>query len=129
MTSLQLISVLKELLAAKEEEKIALKERVEEVMVALEKAFVKCSDRKAYFGGDNIGYIDIALGSCLEFIKAMEEISGLKLVDEAKTPELVGWAERFMLDDAVKNFLPETEMVVDVLKRIQSNTFFNPVSV
>ncbi|KAL8106250.1 hypothetical protein AgCh_029875 [Apium graveolens] len=125
----KLIPLLKELLWAKEEEYIALKERVEEVMVVLEKAFVKCSAGKAYFGGDDVGYIDIALGSCLEFIKAMEEISGIKLVDEARTPELVRWAERFRLNDAVKDFLPETEMVVDVLKRIQSKTFFNPVSV
>ncbi|XP_074343115.1 glutathione S-transferase U17-like [Apium graveolens] len=125
----KLIPLLKELLWAKEEEYITLKERVEEVMTVLEKAFVKCSAGKAYFGGDDVGFIDIALGSCLEFIRAMEEISAMKLVDEARTPELVRWAERLRLNDAVKDFLPETEMVVDVLKRIQSKTFFTPVSV
>lgn len=126
MTSLQLIPKLKDLLAAQGEEKIVVKERIEEVMVALEEAFVKCSKGKAYFGGDNIGYIDIALGSCLEFIKSMERISGLKLVEEAKTPNLVGWAKRFTSSDSVKNVLPETERFVEVLKRIQSNSFFKP---
>ncbi|WOH13559.1 hypothetical protein DCAR_0833069 [Daucus carota subsp. sativus] len=122
----KLIPNLKELLLAKEEEQIAVKERIDEGMVALEEVFVKCSEGKAYFGGEKIGYIDIVLGSCLEFFKAMEQISGLKMLDEARTPELAGWAERFMSNDAVKNVLPETEKFVDVLRRIQSNTFFNP---
>lgn len=123
VTSLQLIPVLKELLWAQREEKIAVKERMEEIMVVLEEAFVKCSEGKAYFGGDNIGYIDITLGSCLVLIKATEKICGFNLVDDTKTPELAGWAERFMLHDAVKNVLPETERCVEVLNRILSNTF------
>ncbi|KAL8106251.1 hypothetical protein AgCh_029876 [Apium graveolens] len=122
----KLVPKLKELLAAHGQEKIAVKERIEEIMAALEEAFVKCSKGKAYYGGDNIGYIDIALGSCLEFIKAMEKISGLKLVDEARTPELVRWADRFASSDSVKNVLPETERFVEVLKKIQSNSFFKP---
>lgn len=126
MTSLQLIPILKELLGAQGDEKIAVKQQIEGRIVALEEAFVKCSNGKAYFGGDNIGYIDIALGSCLEFIKAMENISGLTLVDKAKTPNLVGWAERFTSSDSVKNVLPETERFVEVLKMIQSNSFFEP---
>lgn len=104
---------------AGEEEKVALKEQIEEGMLVLEEAFVKCSEGQAYFGGNEIGYLDIAVGSCLELIKPMEIVRGLKFVEEAKTPNLVGWAARFMSNDVVKNVLPETERFVEVFKNVQ----------
>lgn len=100
---------MKELSAAKEEEKVALKERVDEGLGFLEEAFLKCSKGKAYFGGDDIGYIDIAPGSCLQWIKTVEEITEVKLVDEAKTPKLFGWADRFMSHGAVQMYFQRLE--------------------
>lgn len=119
VTSLQMVPMLKELIVSPEEKKVAIKERIGEGLVVLEEAFTKCSKGKDYFGGDTIGFIDIALGSCLEFIKATEKISGLDLVDEAKTPKLVGWAARFQSNDAVKNVLPDIGRFVEVLERIR----------
>ncbi|KAL8106248.1 hypothetical protein AgCh_029873 [Apium graveolens] len=117
----KMVPMLKELIvSSEEEEKAAVKGRIGEGLVVLEEAFMKCSEGKAYFGGDDIGYIDIALGSCLELIKATEKISGLDLVDEARTPKLVGWAARFQSHDAVKNVLPEIGRFVEVLERIQA---------
>lgn len=117
---MQMVPMLKELIVSPEEGKVAVKERIGEGLVVLEEAFIKCSEGKAYFGGDTIGYIDIALGSCLEFIKATEKISGLDLIDEARTPKLVGWAARFLSHDAVRNVLPEIGKFVEVLERIQA---------
>lgn len=116
----KLVPMLKEIIVAQEEEeKVGIKERIGEALVVLEEAFTKCSKGKAYFGGDIIGYIDIALGSFLEFIKATQKISGLDLVEEAKTPKLVGWAARFQSNDAVKNVLPDIGRLVEVLERIR----------
>lgn len=120
VASLQLFPMLKELIVAPEEERVAIKDRIGEGLVVLEEAFTKCSKGKTYFGGNDIGYLDIALGSCLQFVKGTEKLSGLKLVEEAKTPNLVGWAVSFMSNDAVKNVLPETDRMVEVLKRIQA---------
>lgn len=36
------------------------------------------------------------------WIKAMEKLSRMELIEEAKTPQLARWAHRFMSNDAVK---------------------------
>ncbi|KAI8021763.1 Glutathione S-transferase U17 [Camellia lanceoleosa] len=103
------------------EAKMAAFERVKEGLVVLEDAFAKCSKGKDFFGGDSIGYLDIAFGCCLGWIKASEKMVEVVLLDETKTPGLVGWAERFCSHDAVKGTLPETEKLLEIAKRFQTN--------
>ncbi|KAK3038593.1 hypothetical protein RJ639_027256 [Escallonia herrerae] len=86
----------------------------------LEEAFVKSSKGKGYFGGDSIGYLDIALGCFLGWLKVGEITADVKLLDEAKTPKLAEWAVRFALNDAVKDVLPETEKLVEIVKMFQA---------
>ncbi|KAJ8506095.1 hypothetical protein OPV22_006981 [Ensete ventricosum] len=80
-----------------------------EAFQLLEEAFAKCSHGKEYFGGDTIGYLDIALGSWLGWIKAVEVVSNIKFLDEKKVPQLVGWAERFLQNEAAKETMPEID--------------------
>ncbi|KAL6642792.1 hypothetical protein ACP70R_020973 [Stipagrostis hirtigluma subsp. patula] len=54
----------------------------------LEEAFVKLSHGKHYFGGDSVGYLDVALVSHVGWVKAVEKIAGVRLLDEAKVPNL-----------------------------------------
>ncbi|KAL1814916.1 hypothetical protein ACET3Z_017490 [Daucus carota] len=93
-----------------ESERVALIEQTAEGLVPLEEAFKTCSKGKSYFGGDNIGYTDIALGSFIGWIKAIEKMSGIKVLAEAKTPGLVGWVTKFLSTDAAKKFVPEPEV-------------------
>ncbi|OEL24684.1 Glutathione S-transferase U17 [Dichanthelium oligosanthes] len=79
----------------------------------LEEAFVKCSQGKSYFGGDNIGFLDIVLGSHLGWLKAAEKIAGVKVLDESKFPELTAWADRFYAHHAVRDVMPETDKLVE----------------
>ncbi|KAF8390299.1 hypothetical protein HHK36_024824 [Tetracentron sinense] len=95
-------------------------EQVKEGLVLLEGAFEKCSKGKGYFGGEKIGYLDIAVGSFLGWIRATEKMNGVKLLDEAKTPGLVGWAERFCANSAVKEVMPETEKLAEFAKILQA---------
>ncbi|KAL1550963.1 glutathione transferase [Salvia divinorum] len=61
-----------------------------EAFMWLEEAFINCSKGKAFFGGDSIGYLDIALGSFVGYIRVTEMMNETKLLDETKTPSLAG---------------------------------------
>ncbi|XP_062160380.1 glutathione S-transferase U17-like [Alnus glutinosa] len=99
-----------------EEARKALLEQLAEGIALLEEAFGKCSQGKAFFGGDGIGFLDIAFGCFLGLLRATEKMGGVKLLDEAKTPGLVKWADRFCADGAVKGVMPETEKLIEFAK-------------
>lgn len=116
----QLVPLMLALTSAKEDEKVELIKGVEEGLGLLEEAFVKYGKKKCYFGGDNIGYIDIALGSCLGWIKAIEKMGGMMLIAEVKTPGLVEWANKFLSNDVVKNVIPEPEVYINAINNMQA---------
>ncbi|KAE8686912.1 hypothetical protein F3Y22_tig00111027pilonHSYRG00485 [Hibiscus syriacus] len=74
--------------------------------VVLEEAFKKWSKGKTYFGGDDLGYVDIAVGSFLAWIKTIEKFTETKMFSEAKTPSLAVWADCFSSNAAVKDVFP-----------------------
>lgn len=97
----------------------AKKEAVQQMvegLVLLEEAYVKSSKGKPFFGGDRIGYLDIAFGSFLGWLRVTEKLNEVKLLDEAKTPSLVKWAEKFCADPAVKGLMPETDKLAEFAK-------------
>ncbi|XP_070043811.1 glutathione S-transferase U17-like isoform X2 [Nicotiana tomentosiformis] len=99
-----------------EEAKAEVQEKLKEALVPLEEAFVKCSKEKAFFGGENIGYIDIALVCILGWTKAIKIMLGVKIFDVTKTPGLLKWADRFLANKAVKDVILEPEKLVEILK-------------
>ncbi|KAF6141332.1 hypothetical protein GIB67_008509 [Kingdonia uniflora] len=104
------VSTLFGIAKAQGEEAEAEAEAVKQLLAGtalLEEAFQKCSKGKAFFGGDSIGYLDIALGCFLPWLR-VTELNGLTILDAEKTPGLVGWAENFCADNAVKEVMPET---------------------
>ena len=92
--------------------------QVEEGLVLLEEAFGKCSKGKPFFGGDQIGYLDIAFGSFLAWLRVTEKLNGIKLLTEDKTPALLKWADRFCSDAAVKDVMPDTEKLAEFGKMV-----------
>ncbi|XP_057777077.1 glutathione S-transferase U17-like [Salvia miltiorrhiza] len=62
-----------------------------------------------FFGGDRIGYVDVALGCFLPLISVIEKECHIRLIDEFKTPKLLKWAQHFSADAAVKDILPDTD--------------------
>ena len=101
---------------AHEEKRQELLDQMVEVLALLEEAFGKYSKGKAFFGGDRIEFLDIAFGSFLGWLRVIEKVGGVKLLDEAKTPGLVKWAERFCADVAVKSVMHETEKLIKFSK-------------
>jgi glutathione S-transferase len=102
--------------AKEEEARKALIEQAGEGVMMLEDAFSRCSKGKGFFGGDQIGYLDIAFGSFLGWLRTTEKMNGVKLIDETKTPSLLKWATSFSSHPAVKDVLPETEKLVEFAK-------------
>ncbi|KAL6643302.1 hypothetical protein ACP70R_021483 [Stipagrostis hirtigluma subsp. patula] len=86
----------------------------------LEKAFAECSDGKSFFGGDSVGYVDLALGCLLPWFGAVREMFGLEIIDAAKTPLLAAWAERFGETAAAKEVLPEPDKA-EYAKKLQAH--------
>ncbi|CAN6294502.1 unnamed protein product [Urochloa humidicola] len=81
-------------------------------VVTLEGALGQCSKGKPFFGGNSVGYVDVALGGLLVWVRASEVLLGVKFLDAARTPLLAAWAERFASLDAAKASLPDFGRVI-----------------
>ncbi|XP_047322562.1 glutathione S-transferase U17-like [Impatiens glandulifera] len=104
-------------MAQDDEGKKAAFEQVLNGVVLLEGAFIETNKGSGdFFGGEKIGYIDIALGCFLAWIRVTEKLFGVKVFDEAKVPNLSNWAEKFGSHPAVKDVLPETEKLAEFAK-------------
>ncbi|KAL0421206.1 UNVERIFIED_CONTAM: Glutathione S-transferase U17 [Sesamum latifolium] len=106
--------------ASGDEERATVVGKVLEGFALLEEAFAKCSKGKAFFGGDNVGYLDIALGCFLGWVKVAEIIGGGKLLDESKFPGLAGWAERFLSHDVAKDTVPDAMKILEFFGKVQA---------
>ncbi|CAN1846598.1 Glutathione S-transferase U8 [Linum perenne] len=62
---------------------------------------------KEYFGGERIGFVDIAAFFILHWIDVMQP--SLQVVTEEKIPGLVKWMRNLLTVDAVKKTLPPRE--------------------
>ncbi|KAH6770698.1 Glutathione S-transferase family protein [Perilla frutescens var. hirtella] len=103
-----------------EEAKKLVFEKISEAFLLLEEAFINCSKGKAFFGGDDVGYLDIALGSFVGWVRVTEIMSGTKLLDETKTPRLVGWTEKLYSDSLVKDVMLEPQTLLQLLKKFKA---------
>ncbi|KAI4384252.1 hypothetical protein MLD38_002430 [Melastoma candidum] len=99
-----------------EEARKASLERVLEGVQLLEGAYLNFSKGKPFFGGDRIGYLDIAFGCFLGWIRFKENKYGIKILGEDKVPGLAKWAERFCLETAVKDLMPDAEKLAGFSK-------------
>ncbi|PKU72934.1 Glutathione S-transferase U18 [Dendrobium catenatum] len=116
----QLTSQIRVLILKEDEKsKAEAAEQLFTALLLLEEAFVKCS-KGSFFGGDTINLLDITLGSCINWLKAMEIVTGINFLDKTKTPRLAEWAERFCSAEAAKEVLPEAEKLVEYIKFLRA---------
>ncbi|XP_038978463.1 glutathione S-transferase U18-like isoform X2 [Phoenix dactylifera] len=115
----KLPSAVRILIGALEGSKEQAIEQIFTTVQLLEDAFTKCCKGKKFFGGETIGYIDIAFGSWLGWLKAVEKMFGIKFFDGEKLPLLFGWAERFWSNDAVVVIMPQVDMLIEYSKAFE----------
>jgi glutathione S-transferase len=70
---------------------------------------------KMFFGGDTIGYLDIAIGGITLWLGVFEEVAGVQLLTEEKHPALCRWVRDYMADGTVRRCLPERGHLVAAL--------------
>uniref|UniRef100_J3N4A9 glutathione transferase n=2 Tax=Oryza brachyantha TaxID=4533 RepID=J3N4A9_ORYBR len=100
-----------------EEERAEYMRQTHAAVDALEGGLEECSKGKAFFGGDGVGYVDVVLGGLVSWVRAGDRLSGGRLFDEAKTPRLAAWLERFGELDAAKAVLQDVDRVVEYSKQ------------
>ncbi|CAN6284148.1 unnamed protein product [Urochloa humidicola] len=98
------------------EEKMELLKPTFAAVETLEAAFRECSKGKPFFGGDNVGYLDVMLGGLVAWLRVSEARHGLKLFDPSRSPLLNAWVDRFSKLDETKAVLPDTEKLVEYAK-------------
>ncbi|KAI3714245.1 hypothetical protein L1987_72842 [Smallanthus sonchifolius] len=92
------------------------KERIEELkrliiegFGLLEEVFVKLSKGKPFFGGDDIGYLDIVFGSFLGWIIFDGTMFGFNMIEEARNPRLAQWVKSMWSHEVVRALIPSQE--------------------
>nr|CAB3473298.1 unnamed protein product [Digitaria exilis] len=88
-------------------------EQVASAQGQLEEAFAACSKGRGFFAGDDVGFLDIVLGSYVGWFRAAEQITGKPVLDEARTPRLAAWAARFCAHEAVGDLMPDAGRLVE----------------
>ncbi|KAI3729108.1 hypothetical protein L6452_17757 [Arctium lappa] len=101
------------------EDKEAIKKQIIEGSVLLEEAFEKFSNGKAYFGGDDLGYLDVVLGCFIAWIEFSSKRNEFNAFDEVKTPKLAKWAERIRSHESLKGAIPGNETLMNFYLMLQ----------
>ena len=103
--------------AGTEEEKAEAVARTLAAVDTLERALADAEQRsgsKGWFGGDGVGFVDLALGGFVPAIRASEPTTGLRIVDTARTPRLAAWVERFAALDEARAAMPTVDRLVEM---------------
>uniref|UniRef100_A0A2N9I0D6 glutathione transferase n=1 Tax=Fagus sylvatica TaxID=28930 RepID=A0A2N9I0D6_FAGSY len=94
---------------AEGEGKVKAIESTQESLAFLEKQI----EGKKYFGGEQIGFLDLASGWIAHWLSAMEEAGGVKLLDAERFPSLHKWAQNFIEVPVIKECIPPREQLLN----------------
>lgn len=99
------------------EEQAKAAEEAREVLKILEKEL----GRKKYFGGENVGIVDLEFGWLALLLEMFEDISGLKVMSERyeEFSDLKAWFEEFKSIDIVKETVPNKEKLFAYFKKVR----------
>ena len=68
---------------------------------------------KKYFGGETIGFVDIAASLIAHWLPAFEQVVGTETFTQDKFPKLYQWRLDFESHGVLKEILPPTDKLID----------------
>ncbi|KAG7587487.1 Glutathione S-transferase N-terminal [Arabidopsis thaliana x Arabidopsis arenosa] len=99
--------------ATKGEEQAAGKKDFIEILKTLESEL----GDKPYFGGDDFGYVDIALIGFYTWFPAYEKFANLSI--ESEVPKLIAWVKKCLQRESVAKSLPDPEKVTEFVSELR----------
>ncbi|CAL5002686.1 unnamed protein product [Urochloa decumbens] len=69
-------------------------------------------DGKRFFGGDSIGFVDLATCTLAYWRELLEEGTGVRVMADGEYPALRRWAKEYTSDEAVRRLLPDRDRLV-----------------
>ena len=94
---------------AQEHEKEKAVESAQESLGIIDKLI----EGKKFFGGETIGFLDLVVGSLPNWLKSLEELGGIKLVDAVKFPSFHEWSKKFVEIPIIKGKIPMPEDLIN----------------
>ena len=88
------------------------KEKAEKLAIEAVEKIEEVIKGKKFFGGESIGYLDIALGWIAHWLPIWEEVASLHIVDPIKFPATTAWVKNFLNHGVIKDNLPERERML-----------------
>ncbi|KAF9616491.1 hypothetical protein IFM89_029788 [Coptis chinensis] len=75
---------------------------------------------KNFFGGEEIGFVDLCLVWIVCYLSVLDELNGIKMCDEETFPLLSAWMDRFSSSPIIKEIMPPREKLVRKLQKMQA---------
>ncbi|KAK7272660.1 hypothetical protein RJT34_29401 [Clitoria ternatea] len=97
-------------------EKGEAKEAAKEFIESLKLLEEQLGD-KAYFGGDKLGFVDVALIPFYSWFKAYETFGNLNI--DTQCPKFIAWAKRCLLKESISKSIPDRDKVYEFYVEIR----------
>eukprot|EP00249_Psilotum_nudum_P017492 c26348_g2_i1 orf=287-982(+) len=94
--------------------------------ITLDKALQEVACGKPFFGGDNVGFVDIAFAPFICWFHAIEVLGNFKLPDEKQCPTLRAWINEVCEQSSVKKCLQDPEKVLEYAKSVRTFVLGSP---
>ncbi|TMW98885.1 hypothetical protein EJD97_003349 [Solanum chilense] len=101
-----------------EEQEKAVKDSLEMLKIIEENAF-KNQKNNIFFIGGKIGIVDISFGWICHWLKIIEDVGGVKLIEENSFPNLQNWMKKFKEVPLIKQSLPNHQKLFLPFKLIR----------